>query len=177
MNDLVRIRKRQLHSHDLKSWNYRGEIVSGDFSPRKVLSGDNWFSGADSPVMVNDVVIHPGDMVLALTDAPGELTAQAIRERRWKHIGGEKLRMRTEFFIDAGDQGNYDVNSSWLTIAGFSATPFLADDNVNLYLNGAKYTLEHFTFAPGANVIVWIPLNVGFDLETGDFVEIEVFNR
>lgn len=177
MNDLVRIRKRQLHSANLKSWNYRGLIVSEGFAPAKVLSGDNWLCGSEAPIRINDVLIHPGDLLLALTDAPGALTAQAIRERHWKHIGGEKLRMRTEFFIDAGDHGNYEPSTCELTIADFSQTPFLTGDNVNLYLNGAKYTLEHFTFAPDTNVIVWIPINVGFDLETGDFVEIEVFNR
>jgi hypothetical protein len=177
MNNLTRIRKRQIHSTDLRAWNHRGMILSDDFSPRKVLGGDIWVCGSSQAVMINDVALHNGDMVLALMDNPGELTAAALAAKRWKHIGGEKLRMRTEFFINAGDEGNYEAATCRLTIADFSSTPFLPDDNVNLYLNGAKYTLEHFTYVPGDNVIVWIPVNVGFDLETGDFAEIEVFNR
>lgn len=177
MNNLARIRKPQIHSADLRAWNYRGMILSDDFSPHKVLGGDIWVCGSPQAVMVNDVALHNGDMVLALMDAPGELTAAALAQKRWKHIGGEKLRMRTEFFINAGDEGNYEASTCRLTIADFLNTPFLPDDNVNLYLNGAKYTLEHFTYVPGGNVIVWIPVNVGFDLETGDFAEIEVFNR
>jgi len=188
-NDLQRIRKEQVHSPAYKSWNYRGSDGFSSFNPSRVLAGDNWECNAEEMVWLDNdqVFVRFGDIVIAMVNSPGEFTKANIDAGKWKifrnltndeiqkiiDLQGEVLAMKAELTI-AIDM-NFVVSSQYLTIAAFADTPFKTNDNVNMYVNGQKYTTNVFTFQPDNNVIVWIPSNSKFDLIEGDYCEIEVF--
>jgi len=185
--------KEQLHSQFLKIWNFRGSDDFSNFNPQKILSGDNWGCVSEVVVLLDSakVFLRDGDVVIALVDDPGGLTKVNIDAGKWKifrhltndevqkviDLFGETLAIKSEFSIDTTPTtGNYNTTTKHLTVADFSETPFLTGDNINLWVNGIKYTLAHFDFQPDDNYIVWIPANVGgWDINHDDFIEIEVF--
>jgi hypothetical protein len=90
-------------------------------------------------------------------------------------ITGQSLRYAEELSVLTGT--NYDTTNKHLSIG----TILQERDNVNVYLNGLKYSHigsdNAFTFSPGASLLVWIPGNAGFDLVDDDYIEIEIFNN
>jgi hypothetical protein len=174
---LRRIRKNQIHSPTLKIENDKGGNDFSAFSPAGILQGDFWTCTVDS-VEIAGLMLYKGNTVRAAIDSPGVLSLVNVNAGNWgvsRFSNGQTLVMKCEFFVDS--EVNYDFTSKHLTVSDFSATPFNGVDNVNVYVNSAKYTLQHFTYQTGSNVIVWIPINSGFDLATGDFIEVEVFSQ
>lgn len=92
---------------------------------------------------------------------------------------GETIRAKTEFVVNTGAGGNYDTANHRLTLG----IALLLNDNINIYVNGLKYSHEGtnnaFTFSPGEEYVVWIPNsgNAGFELITGDSIEVEIFKN
>ena len=189
--DLRRIRKEQVHSTQLKTWNYRGTTDFSEFpdisdeTPFDALAGDNWVSAAPGIVTVNDVEIWPGDMVLAMEDDPGYLTKANIALNKWKINRNTGTRggvcvAENEFFVNTKPDDpdyNYNLSTKFLTIKMLPADFFKTGDNVNMYVNGNKYTYRHFVYKSNSNMLWWKKNNAGFDLEHGDFIEIEVFRN
>ncbi len=184
------VEKEQLHGRYLKIWNFRGGDDFSAFNPSKVLAGDNWECTATENIFLDggNVFLRPGDLVIAQVDNPGALIKSNIDDKSWKIlrnltddevgniIQGSGLVQEAEFNINTGEGGNYDTVTKHLTVAAFATKPFQANDNVNLYANGVKYSTDVFTFQIENNVIVWIPINAGgFDLVHGMHIEIEVF--
>jgi hypothetical protein len=89
-------------------------------------------------------------------------------------ISGQSLRYAEELSVSIGT--NYNATTKHLTIG----TALQTGDNVNVYLNGLKYShigsYNAFTFSSGDSILVWIPGNAGFDLVDDDYIEIEIFN-
>ncbi len=92
---LNKIRKHQLHSDSLKTWNYRGSADFTDFFPENVLTGDNWrceiygeenFGGTVVNNIHNNVIIYKGDIVVALIDNPNDLTYESLNNNEWEII-------------------------------------------------------------------------------------------
>jgi hypothetical protein len=176
---LNRIRKAQVYSYDLKSWNYRGTIAVNDFSPGNILTGDNWVLMTPLPVNFNGLIVYPGDMALALVDNAGALTAENVEAGNWKLIRnqgvvGGVLVAKSVFYVDSE---NYDSSKKRLTIADFAETPMSEQDNVIVKVNGMAYNQEAFAVVYGSNQVVWKPgsNDAGFDLEIDDLIEIMVF--
>lgn len=94
-------------------------------------------------------------------------------------VSGEVLRAEAHLVVDTiSDPGaNYNTTTKHLTIG----MEIMENDNVNVYVNGMKYSHDGannaITFTPGANYLVWIPQNAGFDLIDDDEVEVEIFNN
>lgn len=176
--NLNKIRKKQLHSSDLHSWNYRGTMIPTDFNPINVLTGDNWVSIAISTAEVNGVTIYPGDMILALTDNPGALSLENGNWKLIRNMGvvGGVLIAESSFRVH---NGNYNSVTKHLTIADFPLDFFRINDSVNIKVNSASYDYESFSVAYGTNEVVWKPNagDAGFDLEENDYIEIEVFRN
>jgi len=89
-------------------------------------------------------------------------------------ITGQVLRAEESLTVQVGV--NYDAGTSHLTIS----TIMQANDNVNVYVNGIKYTYgasNAFTYVAGESYLIWNHANAGFYLDTGDFIEIEIFNQ
>lgn len=92
---------------------------------------------------------------------------------------GQVLRYEGDMVIDTtSDPGaNYDPLTHRLEVG----EALQAGDNINLYVNGLKYTYSGnanaFTFSAGETYLVWIPTNAGFDLQEGWEIEIEIFNQ
>lgn len=179
--NLNRIRKRQAHSDDLHSWNYRGTVPVAEFIPAKVLSGDNWVLMTATPVVYNGITIYPGDMALALVDDAGALTAENMEAGNWKVIRnqgvvGGVLVAKSVFYVTSG---NYSSVTKRLTITDFAQTPMSEQDNVIVKVNGMAYNQEAFAVADGSNWVVWKPgvMDAGFDLETDDLIEVMIFRK
>lgn len=176
-----KIRKRQVHSDTLRSWNYRGTVAVAEFIPAKVLAGDNWVLMTPAPVQFNGLMVYPGDMALALIDNAGALTAENVEAGQWRLIRnqgvvGGVLVAESIFRIHGG---NYNADTKILVIDDFSPTFFKLGDNVNVKVNSAVYNTEAFSIVYGTNYLYWKPgfLDAGFDLEENDLIEIEVFRN
>ncbi len=186
-------RKSQIHEPNFKIWNYRGTNSFINFNPVKILTSDAWLCTDDILLDNFNLTIRRSDLVVALLDNPGELTANSIQSGKWKiirHLSDDdihnilnitayqQLRYTNELMIvTSGESQNYNPVTKHLSIG----TTLQSGDNVNLYLNGLKYSYlgqnNAFDFAPGMNVLVWIPTNIGFDLTDGEYIEIEIFNN
>lgn len=185
-------RKSQFQDTNFKIWNYRGENDFTAFAPTKVLASDSWMSTADVSLDDGNLSLNNRDIVMALIDNPGAFTKAAITDGKWKiirHISDEnlsdieelattqQLRYVEELTVDTTPvTGNYNTTTKHLTIH----TVLQTGDNVNLYLEGLKYSYigdyNAFTYTTGVSNLVWIPINVGFDLEDGDYIEIEIYH-
>jgi len=90
-------------------------------------------------------------------------------------IVGQSLRHAEELNVVIGT--NYDASTKQLSIN----ETLQANDNVNMYVNGLKYshlgTTKAFSFTENTTYLVWIPDNAGFDLHENDYIEIEIFNN
>jgi len=90
-------------------------------------------------------------------------------------ISGQSLRYSEELNVAIGI--NYDSITKQLTIN----ETLQLNDNVNMYVNGLKYshlgTTKDFSFTENTTYLVWIPDNAGFDLHDSDYIEIEIFNN
>jgi len=90
-------------------------------------------------------------------------------------ISGQSLRYSEELNVAIGI--NYDSITKQLTIN----ETLQLNDNVNMYVNGLKYshlgTTKDFSFTDNTTYLVWIPDNAGFDLHENDYIEIEIFNN
>ena len=197
---MAKPRKEQLHGANLKLWNFKGTNDFLDFAPTDVLSNDVWFCNADTNVSLDSglLIIRPGDMVLALIDQPGSLTRANVTAGKWsviKHftddevnwieemmytgppatINGQSLRYSEELTVSFG--WNYNTTTKRLSLG----TTIQSGDNVNIYVNGLKYSHvgsdNAFTIEAGLTYVVWIPTNCGFDLGNGDYIEVEIFNK
>jgi hypothetical protein len=177
--NLNTIKKQQVHSENLRAWTYRGTHVFNDFAPIKILAGDNWVCMSESAVNHNDLILYPGDMVIALVDNPGALEQSSLDDESWKilrnsgSVGG-KLIIERVFYIT---ESNYDIATHRLTVPDLPVGFFKASDNVNVKVNSASYTSEAFAIVPDSQELLWKPnpLDAGFDLENGDLIEVEVF--
>jgi len=88
---LNRIRKAQVHSAELQTWNYRGQVDFTQFNPALILAGDNWRCGNEGTgVAVNNidgnVYMYKGDISLALVNNPGALNHANINNGNWEII-------------------------------------------------------------------------------------------
>lgn len=92
-------------------------------------------------------------------------------------VSGEILRAKTEFEVNTDPGGNYDTITHILTVGII----LQETDNVNIYVNGVKYsntgTDNAISFLAGDNYVTWLENNVNFDLVSGDLIEIEIFNN
>jgi hypothetical protein len=92
-------------------------------------------------------------------------------------LDGKILTAEVHLVVDTdGDPGaNYNTTTKRLEIG----VELQEGDNINIYVNGIKYTYgENFNaidYLAGETWVAWIPHNVGFDLINGDEVEIEIF--
>lgn len=90
-------------------------------------------------------------------------------------ITGQSLRYHEELTVLIGT--NYSSSTHQLTIG----TTLQSGDNVNIYVNGLKYSHigsdNAFAFEAGNTYVVWIPTNAGFDLIDDDYIEVEIFNN
>jgi len=139
---------------------YIGEAIDGEVLPVYLVT-------APSRAMI---VYHVGVALIIYNDGAS----------RWDNlisggaVTGQVLRAEESLTVQVGV--NFDTGTSQLDIA----TVMLANDNVNVYVNGIKYTYgasNAFTFVAGASYLVWNYANAGFYLDTGDFIEIEIFNQ
>lgn len=139
---------------------YLGEVIDGEALPVYLVT-------APSRAMI---VYHVGVALIIYNDG-------AVR---WDNlisggaITGQVLRAEESLTVQLGV--NYDTITSHLIIS----TIMQANDNVNVYVNGIKYTYgasNAFTFVAGESYLVWNHDNAGFYLDTGDFIEIEIFNQ
>jgi|GEM_PF-5533870 hypothetical protein len=178
-NDLRRIRKPQLHTSALNIDNHRGAIpLDGLDAMHTALAGDYWLCVTEAPVFINDVLLHDGDEMKALTDNPGVVDVAAIQQKKWRltkarAVSGQTIRAEVQLIVD---EENYNYTNKHLEIG----VQLRNGDNVNMYVNGLKYTNtgpdNALTYEPGFTCIVWIPYNARFELENEDQVEIELFN-
>ncbi len=187
--NLNQTRKEQIHHDRLQAWNYRGMLdFSSEFDTSDVLAGDNWVSSSVSSVKVDDdLTIFYGDMIIALVDNPGLISQANITANKWKlnrnaGTSGDLMIAATEFDVvtNALLPGfNYNTTTKFLTIHALPTNIFRATDNVNLYINSNKYTYKQFAIKTNSNQLLWKPgsKGAGFDIEAGDFIEIEVFRK
>lgn len=93
-------------------------------------------------------------------------------------VTGEVLRAELHLIVDTlSDPGaNYSTSTHHLLTGEVMQT----GDNVNIYVNGLKYTntgtAPAVSFTVGESYLVWNTDNAGFELTDGDEVEIEIFN-
>jgi hypothetical protein len=178
-NDLRRLRKEQLHNDALIIDNNRGAIPIGNEEiMHSALSGDYWLCNTEAPIFINDLLLQDGDELKAIIDIPGVIDVAAIQQKRWKltkvrPVNGQTIRAEVQLVVD---EVNYNYDTKHLEIGVI----LLEGDNVNMYVNGLKYTNtgpnNALTYEPGFTNIVWIPFNAKFEIENGDYVEIELFN-
>lgn len=90
-------------------------------------------------------------------------------------ISGQSLRYSEELTILIGT--NYSSTTKELSLG----TTLVSGDNVNVYVNGLKYShvgsAPEFSFTANTTYLVWSVSNAGFDLANDDSIEIEVFNN
>jgi len=186
MPKINKTRKEQLHHDRLQAWNYRGlHDFSNDFEVTGILAGDNWVCSNTSGVTVGDQKLYFGDMVLALIDNPGEISKTNVDAGKWKifrNAGthGGVMVSEAEFTVvtDPLDPTyNYNTTTKILTIHALDSDFFNLTDNVNIYINSNKYTYRQFALINNTNQIWWKVSSAGFDIEAGDFVEVEVFRK
>ena len=92
-------------------------------------------------------------------------------------VTGEVLRAEVHLVVDMSDpDANYNSTDHHLLTGEVMQT----GDNVNIYVNGLKYTntgtAPAVSFTVGESYLVWNTDNAGFELTDGDEVEIEIFN-
>lgn len=178
-NDLRRIRKPQLHTTALNIDNHRGAIpLDGLADMHTALAGDYWLCVTQDPVFINDAPLHDSDELKALIDNPGVVNVAAIEQKKWRltkarAVNGQTIRAEVQLIVN---EENYNYTNKHLE----TGIMLREGDNVNMYLNGLKYTNtgpnNALTYEPGFTNIVWIPYNAQFEIENGDYVEIELFN-
>lgn len=121
---------------------------------------------------LNMIVLHAGDG--ALKKYGGVPAAWTNLLSGGGTVTGQVLRFEGQFSVELGV--NYNSTSKQLSVGATMQT----GDNINVYVNGIKYTYtgadNAFTYAAEQTYVTWIPGNAGFDLEDGDFIEIEIFN-
>lgn len=94
-------------------------------------------------------------------------------------VTGETLRAKDSFSVNTTTPGvgYYDPATYLLTITA----ALLDTDNINLFVNGLKYSntgpTPAISYVANATEVAWIVANAGFDLIAGDVIELEIFNN
>jgi len=84
---MAKPRKTQIHSSNLKVWNFRGENDFTSFYPAEILASDVWLCSA--AYTTGSLTINPGDLVMAMGDfdyISFPLNQNSVDVGKWKII-------------------------------------------------------------------------------------------